>query len=96
MSDKLTNKLTRAKAEELKKDAIVKTAVDLKAEFDNLFKDNLEEAEKALFAFIDAIGDDKLLQAILYNTGRFELYELLLDNTTEEIVEYFRNKVKEG
>lgn len=89
---KPTNK---AQAELIKEKAIELTAEELQKEFEGIFKDDLESAYLKIQAVTEAMGED-LLNTTLLQDNRLYLYEILMDNTVEEIVDDLKQIVKKG
>lgn len=80
---------------ELKEKLVDKEAKDLQAEFNEIFSEDISAAEKKLIEVTNALeaeGGVLLKEAML---NRYKLYEVLLDNSTEDIVKYFQNQGEE-
>jgi len=87
---KITN---RKQAELVKAECIKISAEQLQAEFELEFEGNLDEAYSKIQSVTDALGED-LLTTTLLQENRLYLYEILLDNSVEEIVADIRGLVE--
>ena len=84
---------SKQEAEFIKQKAIEITAQTLQDEFEDFFKDNIEAAYEKLQEVTIALGDE-LATTSFIKDNRFYLYEILMDNTVEEITADIKQIVK--
>ncbi len=71
--------------QDLKDGAVNKEAESLESEFNDIFKDTLTDALAKFVNLTDAMEPE---QFGYYIANRHDIYELLLDNTTDDILKY--------
>lgn len=85
-------KFTKKDIKKLKKSAVEQEARNLIKECQDIFGDEYEQAMVKLIQLDKATADTRLQTVMILH--RQDLYEILLDNSVEEIIEYFEEKVK--
>ena len=87
-------KISNKKAKQMISDAVDNEAKNLIEEFQDIFGEDWEAATIKMIEIDEFIGEDQVLKDLMI-LNRIDLYEVLLDNTVEEIVEYFRAKASD-
>ena len=85
--------LLKKKADKLKNTAVEMEADALFNEFKDIFGDDFDKAQGKMYEVSLALGEKKIGQIMAKD--RHELYSLLLDNSIEDIGEYYEDKEKE-
>lgn len=79
--------------EQLKQSAITKEAFNLEEECKDIFGRDYDVAMLRLIVLQGLSTNIKGLSDII-TLDRFNLYELIMDNTPEEIIEYYKGKIQ--
>ena len=83
----------RKQAERVKEEAILITAKSMQEEFDAYFFEDLDAAYSKLQDVTDKLPAD-ILDTVLLQNNRLYLYEILMDNSVEDIVSDLISLVK--